>query len=72
MSDTNLGLSGPWRLATSAGEHACTITIPGDVQSALHAANIIADPYFGRNEEQVEWGRRGRLGADPHIHHQSS
>lgn len=55
MSDTNLDLSGPWQLATSAGEHACTIAIPGDVHSALHSANIIPDPYFGRNEEQVQW-----------------
>ncbi len=55
MSETNLDLSGPWQLATSAGEHACTITIPGDVHSALHSANIIADPYFGRNEEVVQW-----------------
>lgn len=55
MSETNLDLSGPWQLATAEGEHACTITIPGDVHSALHAANIIPDPYFGRNEEQVQW-----------------
>ncbi|OLP43460.1 beta-mannosidase [Rhizobium oryziradicis] len=55
MSETNLDLSGPWQLATSAGEHSCNITIPGDVHSALYAAKIIADPYFGRNEEQVQW-----------------
>ncbi|HBF32796.1 glycoside hydrolase family 2 protein [Rhizobium sp.] len=55
MSETDLDFSGPWQLATSAGEHSCTITIPGDVHSALHAAEIIPDPYFGRNEEQVQW-----------------
>ncbi|MCM2451564.1 beta-mannosidase [Agrobacterium vitis] len=48
-------LAGPWQLSTVNGEHACTITLPGDVHSALHAAGMIADPYFARNEEQVQW-----------------
>ncbi len=29
--------------------------IPGDVHTALHTANLIPDPYFGRNEEVVQW-----------------
>jgi len=48
-------LSGAWQLSTTDGEHACSINLPGDVHSALHAADIIPDPYFGRNEEAVQW-----------------
>lgn len=31
------------------------ISLPGDVHTALHQAKLIPDPYFGRNEEQVQW-----------------
>jgi beta-mannosidase len=55
MSETSLDLAGVWQLTTSDGGHACEIAIPGDVHSALQAANIIADPYFGRNENDVQW-----------------
>jgi beta-mannosidase len=55
MSETNLDLSGTWQLARSEGGYTCDIAIPGDVHSALHAANVIADPYFGRNENDVQW-----------------
>lgn len=55
MSETALDLSGLWQLATSDGKHACIAAIPGDVHSALHVAKIIPDPYFGRNENDVQW-----------------
>ncbi|NML73671.1 glycoside hydrolase family 2 protein [Rhizobium sp. S-51] len=56
-SDTpnTIDLSGEWRLATAEGEHRTVIRLPGDVHSALQAAGIIPDPYFGRNEEAVQW-----------------
>ncbi|MBW8318237.1 MAG: glycoside hydrolase family 2 protein, partial [Rhizobium sp.] len=56
-SDTQntIDLSGEWRLSTADGQHGAAMTLPGDVHSALQAAGIIADPYFGRNEEAVQW-----------------
>ena len=50
-----LDLSGDWLLASSDNSHALTIAIPGDVHSALQAGGVIADPYFGRNEDDVQW-----------------
>lgn len=52
---TTIDLSGEWRLASADGQHDAPITLPGDVHSALKAAGIIPDPYFGRNEEAVQW-----------------
>nr|WP_210314377.1 glycoside hydrolase family 2 protein [Rhizobium lentis] len=37
------------------GEIKSVITLPGDVHTALHRAGLIPDPYFGRNEEKVQW-----------------
>jgi beta-mannosidase len=48
-------LSGTWSLTDLDGEHALTMTVPGDVHSALLAAGIIPDPYIGRNERDVQW-----------------
>ena len=31
------------------------MNIPGDIHSALIRADIIADPYFARNEKDVQW-----------------
>ena len=50
-----LDLSGEWLLASSDNSHALTMAIPGDVHSALQAAGAIADPYAGRNENDVQW-----------------
>ena len=50
-----IDLHGEWRLACADGAHEAAITLPGDVHSALHAAGLIPDPYFGRNEEVVQW-----------------
>lgn len=48
-------LAGPWRLASAEGDHETTMSIPGDVHSALAEAGIIPEPYRGRNEEKVRW-----------------
>ncbi|MFB9947327.1 glycoside hydrolase family 2 protein [Rhizobium puerariae] len=50
-----IDLSGSWRLASADGAHHADIVIPGDVHTALKDAGIIDDPYFGRNEEAVQW-----------------
>lgn len=50
-----IDLHGEWRLSSADGDHQAAITLPGDVHSALHAAGLIPDPYFGRNEEVVQW-----------------
>lgn len=36
-------------------EAACLAAVPGDVHSALLAAGRIPDPFYGRNEEKVQW-----------------
>ncbi|WP_331374557.1 beta-mannosidase [Sinorhizobium chiapasense] len=50
-----IDLSGDWLLASTDNSHALTIALPGDVHSALQQAGIIADPYAGRNEAEVQW-----------------
>lgn len=54
-SDAVFDLSGEWTLATDDGEHATTISIPSDVHTALNKSGLIPDPYFGRNENDVQW-----------------
>jgi len=55
-----IDLAGTWNLAYADGLHdavyACPV--PGDVQSALLASGAIPDPYYGRNEEKVQWVSR--------------
>lgn len=62
-----LPLTGTWELSpmdrqavalhtTYFSQHESTpIVIPGDIHSALLAANIIPDPYVGCNELEVQW-----------------
>lgn len=57
-SDVEVDLSGEWVLSSVENDHSTTITIPGDVHSALRDAGIIPDPYFGRNENDVQWVAR--------------
>ncbi|MCE2570979.1 beta-mannosidase [Motilimonas eburnea] len=51
-----LDLSGNWQLRSDA-EHniSCDMPIPGDIHSALLAAQHIPDPYVGMNEAKVQW-----------------
>ena len=55
QSFSTIDLSGTWQLATTDNSHALTMAVPGDVHSALQAAGVIADPYVGRNENDVQW-----------------
>jgi beta-mannosidase len=50
---TTSSLSGNYEL-TGAGRK-CTAVIPGDFHSALLNAGIIPDPYYGKNESDVQW-----------------
>ncbi|NEI72995.1 glycoside hydrolase family 2 protein [Rhizobium lusitanum] len=48
-------LAGSWRLTSPHSDHSLSMSLPGDVHTALHAEGLIPDPYFGRNEEVVQW-----------------
>jgi beta-mannosidase len=50
-----LDLSGIWSLADERGEYALSAAVPGDVHTALQAADLIPDPYHGRNEYALRW-----------------
>ena len=51
-----LDLAGTWSVRQADGDReALPMQIPGDVHSALLAAKRIPDPYFGRNEMEVQW-----------------
>jgi beta-mannosidase len=50
-----INLHGQWNLSSADGKHRCAYPVPGDVHSALIAANIIPDPYLGKNEYDVRW-----------------
>jgi beta-mannosidase len=52
---TTINLSGPWQLTSADETHRTEMPIPGDVHTALKTAGIIPDPYFGRNENDVQW-----------------
>ncbi len=55
QTTTSIDLSGSWQLSSSDGEVRSEIALPGDVHTALTRAKLIPDPYFGRNEEVVQW-----------------
>ncbi len=48
-------LSGVWSLVDQTGDFRCPITLPGDGITALHAAGLIPDPYWGKNEDGLRW-----------------
>lgn len=50
-----LDLSGPWHLSDETGQYSVPMTLPGDGISALRAAGIIPDPYWGQNEYDLRW-----------------
>jgi beta-mannosidase len=50
--DLDIGHAGAWRDGIPA-------PVPGSVHTALYKSGIIADPYFGRNQETTEpWSRK--------------
>ncbi|MGF1765809.1 glycoside hydrolase family 2 protein [Enterovibrio makurazakiensis] len=53
---TMLKLDGEWALTSlTDASIVAPIMLPGDVHSALLAADIIPDPYLGCNETKVQW-----------------
>lgn len=48
-------LAGVYRLTSPTSAIKADISLPGDVHSALIAADVIPDPYFGNNEQEVMW-----------------
>ena len=55
LLDGRQDLAGVWTLLTSGGKFQGSMSVPGDVHSALIANGVIAHPYAGRNEEAVQW-----------------
>ncbi|HEX2148020.1 MAG TPA: glycoside hydrolase family 2 protein, partial [Pseudorhizobium sp.] len=55
MTISNIDLSSVWRLSSVDGAHSAEMSVPGDIHTALKTAGVIPDPYFGRNEDQVQW-----------------
>ena len=51
----SIDLAGAWSLFDDSGTYRCTMQMPTDGISALHAAGLIADPYWGRNEYDLRW-----------------
>ena len=53
-----LDLAGEWTLSGSnevGAAISCPIAVPGDTHSALLAAKLIPDPFWGCNETNVQW-----------------
>lgn len=50
-----IDLAGIWNLRDVAGEFSCSLTLPGDCLSALIDAEVLPDPYYGRNEYDCRW-----------------
>jgi beta-mannosidase len=50
-----IDLAGEWALSDESGEYRVACHLPGDGISALQAAGVISDPYFGRNEYDLRW-----------------
>lgn len=52
-----LDLAGKWKLRQSGEKEQIAANIPGDNYSALLAAGKIPDPYYRKNELDVQWVR---------------
>ncbi|MBN2533314.1 MAG: glycoside hydrolase family 2 protein [Spirochaetales bacterium] len=50
-----IDLSGNWRLIQADTGESIPVFVPGDNFSALLAAGKIPDPYYGMNENDVQW-----------------
>jgi beta-mannosidase len=50
-----LDLGGRFDLSSPTSDIKVPITLPGDVHSALLAADLIPNPYYGENEKTVMW-----------------
>jgi beta-mannosidase len=54
-ASASFDLAGQWNLSSADGKYKVKAAIPGDNYSALEAAKVIPDPYWGLNEEKVQW-----------------
>ncbi len=52
---SELSLAGSYALSSPTHATKATVTLPGDVHTALLTAGEIPDPYFGANEQAVMW-----------------
>ncbi len=52
---TTRDLAGEWSLSDDSGDYTCAINLPTDGISALHAAGLIPNLYWGRNEYDLRW-----------------
>ena len=50
-----IDLAGTWQIRSADGKHKAAYKVPGDVHSSLIKADVIPDPYLGRNEYDVRW-----------------
>ena len=50
-----IDLAGIWQLYTDKPGDAIAAQVPGDNYSALLSAQVIPDPYYGTNEDKVQW-----------------
>ena len=58
LAVVELNLGGVWSLAgmdAASRPVACEAKVPGDVHSALFAAGLMKDPFYGQNERDVQW-----------------
>ena len=59
MAAQIVSLEGAWTLRPVEEDETISgtvpMTVPGDVQSALYAAGKIKDPFWGRNERDIQW-----------------
>lgn len=53
--ENRIDLAGKWKLSQVKGKITVDANIPGDNYSALLKAGKIPDPYFGMNEDKVQW-----------------
>lgn len=59
MKTNKIDLSGIWNLSCANWKNkTIPATLPGDNCTALLAAEEIPDPYYGRNENDVQWIRK--------------
>ncbi|PRY23715.1 beta-mannosidase [Aliiruegeria haliotis] len=50
-----LDLSGNWTVTDAQGDYSFEMALPGDIITGLHAAGLIPEPYWGRNEYDLRW-----------------
>ena len=50
-----IGLEGNWSLLRLSDASSRPMAVPGDIMSALLAAGEIPDPYYGKNELDLQW-----------------